>query len=850
MRDPHGEDDLLSAVRAFFHHAEVQRDGLWLRVRRERLQPDVRSGWKLHLSAMPANVAALLAAALPALAASELPFKLVRSIEVLEDLNDGRYGLTQVGKAMTVYPPDEPAAVALAGQLRDALRGFDGPDIPTDFRLFADAPLFCRFGPFDYRVRIDALGQKRRLLAHPELGDVIDPADGGEAAPVIPTLLPYDRPADHLAFLRPDYLFIRLLQLTGKGGVFLALARRAPASGPLLIKTARKGTNADRFARDALWGARHEHDLVRDLAGIPGVPPCPEISCDAERSIALIRPWLDGTTFWERWTGSAAATATTKQQLAAMLRRLMEVVNTAHECGVIVRDLAPANILDRDSDIVILDWELAHRLGSDAPPYRRGTPGFYDPTRDRFHAPDPQDDYYALLALAFMAFTGVHPALLSSSLRDAKKTGAFLTGELSRRWEMAWTRLDDAKHFQRVYSALLGIVFTGGAAAREAPAHIDATTLRDALWQDVLRSAEALYQSAIDIDDVTVYSGLAGRLITATECGVEALLLADTVERLRPVVFRLLDEAAAVRHIPGLHFGLPGVALAVAVLGVLWQDKRLQDAGVRTLTALELPGPVPPDLCHGLAGYTLALLAAHRITGAGDCVDRAIAVGNLLLRHGIREEEDFFWPWPTGPYGTLSGARQFGFAHGLAGVGLALLQLHKATGDDSYRHAAEGALDTLGRHARPVEDAGDAVWWPVSATDHTVWNAWCHGTPGVVKTLSLAAAVLGRNADRHLLERAMRGMYAANNPGFCLCHGIASRLDAALDASAATPVILDAHRDAAILAALDLPGIEVAAQHLERGGRSRGLMTGAAGVWRTLLRYSGGFQGPFGAILP
>ncbi|HNR30320.1 MAG TPA: lanthionine synthetase LanC family protein, partial [Candidatus Hydrogenedentes bacterium] len=833
-------------VEAVFRPSEVACDGIWLRVRKSRLNPEIRSGWKLHLSAAPAIVRALLAAALPVLASTGLSFKLVRSLDVLEDLNDGRYGLTQVGKAVTVYPPDEAAALDVAARLREALRGLDGPDVPTDFRVYADAPVYCRFGPFDYRVRIDALGRQQRLLAHPERGDVVDPADGGDADPAIPILLPRNAPADHLAFLRDEYLFVRLLHLTAKGGVFGAVSRRAPSSGLLLVKTARKGANSDRFGRDALWAARHEHALLRDLAGDPGAPPCPELLCDGDRTIALVRPWLAGRTFWELWTSPDAATDAARQRMATCLRLLASAVLRAHERGIVVRDLAPANVLEEDGAVVILDWELAHRVGSDVPPYRRGTPGFYNPARDRFRAPDLEDDHYALLALAFMVASGVHPILLLSALREAGVAGPFLAPGVRETWRRACSQSADPAGFRQSFAILMDAISATAGDASVQETSLDVAALREALWDDLLRSVGSFTG---DIDDATVYSGVAGRMIVAMECGLEPLRTPEGIDRVRPLLRRLLDEAAAVRHIPGLHFGLPGVALACAVAGRLWEDAALETSALQALTQLELPASPSPDLSHGLAGYVVALLAAHGVTRDGPCLDAAVQAGNRLLQAAARDGEDTFWPWPEGPYGSMSGARLFGFAHGVAGVGYALLRLVEVTGDDAFRRAAEAAIDTLRCHARPL-DAANAVWWAVSPTDETVWNAWCHGTPGVVKTLSLAAAVLGRDADRELLERALRGVYVANNPGFCLCHGIASRLDAALDAAAWTPLPAGAHRDAAILAALDLPALEEAAHGIEKSGRSRGLMTGAAGVRRALIRYAGGTRGPFGIILP
>ncbi|NJL73428.1 MAG: hypothetical protein HC888_18805, partial [Candidatus Competibacteraceae bacterium] len=147
-------------------------DGPWLRVWMDRLPHGQQSGWKLHLSATPARYGELLARVLPVLLVHGLPFKLARDLEVLEDLNDGRYGLGQVGKAITIYPPDEAAAAALAEALANATYTLAGaPVIPGDQRFDPKAPVYFRFGPFDARFTVDAMGRKAAAVAVPGLGD-------------------------------------------------------------------------------------------------------------------------------------------------------------------------------------------------------------------------------------------------------------------------------------------------------------------------------------------------------------------------------------------------------------------------------------------------------------------------------------------------------------------------------------------------------------------------------------------------------------------------------------------------------------------------------------------------------
>src|SRR5579883_270819 len=64
-------------------------------------------GWKLHVSATPANAAAVLERCLPVLLEHGTPFKVVRSTPDLVAMNGGHYGHTQIGKFITVYPSND-----------------------------------------------------------------------------------------------------------------------------------------------------------------------------------------------------------------------------------------------------------------------------------------------------------------------------------------------------------------------------------------------------------------------------------------------------------------------------------------------------------------------------------------------------------------------------------------------------------------------------------------------------------------------------------------------------------------------------------------------------------------------
>ena len=428
-----------------------------------------RAGWKLHIASVPVEAKALLETALPHLVASGLPFKVLRSVGLLEELNDGRLGLTQVGKFITVYGGTEERLAALIPALQNALADFTGPAVVTDFRVRGNAPLYLRYGPFDGAYTVDALSQRIRMVYLPSGEEVPDAAVSGDPTRIPPQVIPCDSPSDHAAFLRERYLLVSALGLSAKGAAFIAVEQHAKARRLLLAKTARRGAHADRFGHDAMGALKKEHALLSRLADVSGLPPAGEF-LEGDEAAAVIRPYLDGETLWDHWTAPGARTQEARRALTGLLDGVAKHLDALHNAGVILRDLAPGNVLVGESGPILLDLELAHELGSDTPPYRRGTPGFYDPTRDRFAAPTLRDDRYALLALAWMLETGLNPVLFAEGLVAVPE--GIAPSIFARAWRTAFAATDEDGDFPATWGA---VVASAGEAlpphARHAIAH-------------------------------------------------------------------------------------------------------------------------------------------------------------------------------------------------------------------------------------------------------------------------------------------------------------------------------------------------------------------------------------------
>ncbi|MFI5454279.1 MAG: lanthionine synthetase LanC family protein [Isosphaerales bacterium] len=296
-----------------------------------------------------------------------------------------------------------------------------------------------------------------------------------------------------------------------------------------------------------------------------------------------------------------------------------------------------------------------------------------------------------------------------------------------------------------------------------------------------------------------------------------------------------------------------GVAYAAHRVGALTGEAGLDDQAGVILDRLggEIEKPHPLDLIGGNAGAIPALLGISRATGRSREFDRAIMLGEELCRAADRQ--DGVWTWnpavATGP-GTAA-VPLTGMGHGAAGIALALLELHVATGRAEFLEAAIGAfayedflynsdvcnwpdlrgIDTPGQPPRPL----------------TYARAWCQGAPGIALARLRAAALDPPRAETHLAMaraaigttlRAIDKNLALPSCDTSLCHGLAGLMEVVLIGSrllsnpschdravAVARAMIDRH---AIVG--DWPS------GLASGGPNPSLMLGLAGTGYSLLR--------------
>ncbi len=198
------------------------------------------------------------------------------------------------------------------------------------------------------------------------------------------------------------------------------------------------------------------------------------------------------------------------------------------------------------------------------------------------------------------------------------------------------------------------------------------------------------------------------------------------------------------------------------------------------------------DVLAGSAGAIPELLKVQKQMGGPDSfVEAAIRLGDHLINTAVRA--DYGWSWGQIRPGSKQIGNLNGFSHGAGGIGWALYELWKATGEERFRGAGEEAF----RYERHWYDP-DRRNWPdlrdpeLSGGPVTEYpsfmSAWCHGAPGIALARLRVWELTGDETCRaeaetaldHTAEHVLGGQEMSQT-NFCLCHGLGGNCDVLLE---------------------------------------------------------------------
>ncbi|MER7402476.1 class III lanthionine synthetase LanKC [Streptomyces sp. NPDC000070] len=638
-------------------------------------------GWKIHISALPGNAERIVDRAADYCLAHGLPFKFLRSRQVLTTHSLKYAPRSASGKLVTVYPSDEDQLLRTLEELGKILDGEPGPYILTDLR-WGDGPLHIRYGGFAALYCPTEDGRSVLALRRPDGTLVPDSRRPVFEVPdwVTPPAFVRDLIAERAAGGGEfPYRVERALHFSNAGGVYLA---RDAAGQRVILKEARPHAGLDGRGDDAVTRLDRERRALERLTGLPGVPGLCEHRTVWEHHFLAVEH-MPGDTL-QTWLGRhypLIKAGTTEQELrayaaraAALADRVEEIVAAVHARGLVFGDLHPANILVDEDDgadrVHLVDFELAFPV-EEADRLGLGHPGFAGAGRT-----GTAIDRHALAALRLWLLFPLtnlfelDPGRAPRYADIAEQRFALSPGSLDAlRRELAPQGPD------RTPEALRTPATVDLAAPEPDWAAVRASMARAVLLSATPERTDRLFPGGVrqfHTDGLNMAYGAAGVLWALDRAGAgrhpehEQWLLRAVRSR-PPQRAGLLDGALGVAHV-------------LAGFGHTEDALRLVDGSRGEVEAMRAT-----SLYGGLAGVGLTHLALARTTGRGELRDEALRTADRLAE-AVRAGRA---PGITGSAGRGSRA---GLLHGWSGPALFHLRLYEETVDPAHLDLAVRAL--------------------------------------------------------------------------------------------------------------------------------------------------------------
>lgn len=774
----------------------VDESDYWCRVTPDGYaMPD--QGWKLHVSATMLSAPYVLTQVARVLVEAGCAFKFPARLGDYWELLAPHCARAQAGKFVTAYPADDTESVRLAALLDEATTGLPGPVILSDRPYRAGGIVHYRYGAFS----------GHRTLGNDGFYEIRLRAPGGELVPdqrvaaftppsfaVSPFGEPPKRTAGSSAVMLNDRFVVReAIRHATKGGVYLA--EDTKTGRQVIVKEGRPHASSDLSGRDARDRLAAERAALRDLAATGGVPALVDYFEQGGHAF-LAEELVPGHTAL-RWSETRATPlggdgfGCPIEEVAPIVSGLVGLLRKVHARGYVFRDLSPGNLMILpDGGIRLVDLEYATPL--DGTVLVGGTPGYLAPeliphSGELRQAPTEEADLYSLGALVYLLATSAE-----LGLADDEATGPAWGGRAADQVDRVaasnptlallrpmvvgllaepgdrWT-LDTCARFLNEF---------GPAPAKPAP---KPRVSADDLVSDGLAWLTETMDDRLDSPSPwpTDTYGLEGDpcSVSAGAAGILPVLEPAQAGAVSRWLRRRLSEEDAWP--PGLYAGRSGALWALYEAA---PDQDTRDFAVRT--AHRLPTAyASPDITHGLAGCAMATL--RLAVRANDSVLRGRAAEMFQSLYDARSSLNGRPQWATHASldSSLAGVNHFGFAHGLAGIGTALLYGGLALDRADWLETVREVAHTLYEHA---DIDGDTAWWPSRRDDPESVRPrsphWCSGSSGVGSFLVRYWDATGDQTALRFAERAAAAVHRTRwQSGSAMCHGLPGEGDFLLD---------------------------------------------------------------------
>ena len=394
------------------HLPFFEKNSIW-RYSRARAADEPEQGWKIHVSATILTAVEVLETVAPFLESRRAFYKAPISLEELKKLNAGIfYGYTQIGKFITVYPPNDEQSVDLAAELHRLTCKMASPTIPFESRFKAGSSVYYRYGAFILNQLKTENGDIVAAIRDGNGDWVPDLRDVGAAHPAW-ALNPFPVAEKHAAadesLLKKNFRILRALAQRGKGGVYQALDLSGSFPRSCLLKEGRRNGEVEWDGRDGFWRVKHEATLLHLLRTAEINVPQIYSAFEAENNCYLATEFIEGANLHDYLRKRKRRLNISRAIEFAV--QLAEIIRRIHAAGWLWRDCKPANlIVAENGELRPLDFEGACLTAApDSVSWNTLTVKSADRREELHNQTTATVDLYALGAIIYLLFEGDLP---------------------------------------------------------------------------------------------------------------------------------------------------------------------------------------------------------------------------------------------------------------------------------------------------------------------------------------------------------------------------------------------------------------------------------------------------------
>ena len=319
---------------------------------------------------------------------------------------------------------------------------------------------------------------------------------------------------------------------------------------------------------------------------------------------------------------------------------------------------------------------------------------------------------------------------------------------------------------------------------KEAAISIANKICRDAIWQkdkcnwmglatEATSAGRTVFSRALPPD---LYDGVAG---------VVYFLLQVYRIYPQPVILKTLKGAlqqlAATDDdrllLNGFYQGKAGIVFVMKVASQILYNQELDELAEKKLSRLLIAAIAEEDndIISGIAGIILFLINLYRQEDKkrSKLLQKAGELGAILLKRADNNQYGTSWKTPDTGYRNLAG-----YAHGAAGISIALAELYSITKDEKLLDAAKEAI----RYENSFFNEQQQNWPDLrfskkaDPVDDICSATWCHGSAGIGLARMRVYKITGdKNVFDDVIKAfrvTVKAFQAETIHDYSLCHGL------------------------------------------------------------------------------